>query len=271
MTSPVVSRAENAGPAFVMSVDFDAEELWIAEDPENASRPGALSQAAYGADIATPLLIDLFVRLDLPATFFVCGGDAERHPDRVRAIADAGFEIGHHGMTHRSPSRMSREEEERELVAGLDILRRFSPDIVGYRSPSWDFSPDSLDLLEEHGFEYSSNLMSAIHPFPHKERRLTELPVHWILDDAPHFWFDTSSWDKTVRGTDEVLQIWTSEAEAIWDLGGTVTLTVHPHIIGRPSRLRMLEAFLLTVFARVDVVRLAAREAARRIPLEVAR
>jgi hypothetical protein len=34
--------------------DFDAEEVWIGEDPANADKPGVLSQGTYGAKVAAP-------------------------------------------------------------------------------------------------------------------------------------------------------------------------------------------------------------------------
>ena len=35
--------------AVAFTFDFDAEEVWIGEDPDNADRPGVLSQGTYGA------------------------------------------------------------------------------------------------------------------------------------------------------------------------------------------------------------------------------
>ena len=40
--------------AVAFTFDFDAEEVWIGDDPENANRPGVLSQGTYGAKVAVP-------------------------------------------------------------------------------------------------------------------------------------------------------------------------------------------------------------------------
>jgi hypothetical protein len=60
--------------------DFDAEEVWIGEDPANEHKPGVLSQGTYGAKVAVPLILDLLDRHGLRATFFTPGRVAERHP-----------------------------------------------------------------------------------------------------------------------------------------------------------------------------------------------
>src|SRR5207245_7351020 len=119
--------------------DFDAEEVWIGEDPANADKPGVLSQGTYGAKVAVPLILELLATHGLTATFFIPARVAERHPHRVKQIAAAGHEIAHHGYTHTSPTKLSPQEEEEELRKGLEILRSFGGEVVGYRSPSWDF------------------------------------------------------------------------------------------------------------------------------------
>lgn len=228
----------------VLSFDVDGEEVWIGEDAANAVRPGTLSQGAYGPKVAVPLILDLLRRLELPATFFVPGRIGERYPHRVEEILAAGHEVGHHGYTHTSPAKLDRAQEEDELGRGLEVLTGLGADVVGYRSPSWDFSASTLDLLVVHGFRYSSNLMDDIRPYRHPHHDLVELPVHWTFDDAPHFWFDLRSWVKTIRTAAEVRALWEEELQGMRRVGGLVMLTGHPQIIGRPGRLAMLEDFL---------------------------
>ena len=93
--------------AAAFTFDFDAEEVWIGEDPANADRPGALSQGTYGAKVAVPQILALLRRHDLKATFFVPGRVAEQHGDRVREIIADGHEVGHHGYTHTAANPCS--------------------------------------------------------------------------------------------------------------------------------------------------------------------
>ncbi len=246
-TSASFAWPSGAECAAAFTFDFDAEEVWLAEDPANAGRPGLLSQGTYGAKVAVPLILDLLARHATPATFFVPGRVAERHAARVGQIVEAGHELGHHGYTHVSPTGLTPEQEEAELVEGKERLERFVARVWGYRSPSWELTPNTLPLLEKHGFTYSSNFMDDIRPYRHPGTSIVELPVHWILDDAPHFWFAEESWTKKISTVDEVRSIWRAEFEGIRRLGGCCVFTMHPQIIGRPGRLPLLESILREV------------------------
>ena len=239
MTWPAGARC-----AVAFTFDFDAESVWLADDPGNVKRPGVLSQGTYGAKVAVPLILELLEKHGVTATFFVVGQVAERYPDRVEAVVRGGHELGVHGYTHTPPGHLSRNDEERELVRARSILEAFGARAIGYRSPSWDVSAHTLDLLEQHGFRYSSNFMDDIRPYRHEGRSLVELPVQWILDDAAHWWFGASDWARKIATTAEVRAIWEEELTGIRDLGGSCILTMHPQIVGRPSRLAFLDAFL---------------------------
>jgi peptidoglycan/xylan/chitin deacetylase (PgdA/CDA1 family) len=242
-----------AKAAVSFTFDFDAEEVWIGEDPANAERPGILSQGSYGAKVAVPLVLDVLDRRGVRASFFIPGRVAERHPERVEEIVARGHEIGHHGYTHTSPTALTPEEEERELLRGREVLTAFGTKVRGYRSPSWDFSAATLDLLERHGFAYSSNLMDDIRPYRHEGGSVVEVPIQWILDDAPHFWFDPASWTKKISTVEEVRSIWHREVLGIRDLGGAAIVTCHPQIIGRPGRIGFFEEFIASVQELDDV------------------
>ncbi|HUY96969.1 MAG TPA: polysaccharide deacetylase [Verrucomicrobiae bacterium] len=237
-----------------LTFDFDAEEVWLGEDPANAERPGVLSQGIYGAKVAVPLILEELRRWDLRATFFVPGRVVERYPDRVEAIVAAGHELAHHGFSHVSPTRLGADQEAAEFHRALELLRRFQPQVHGYRSPSWDVSPHTLGLLAGAGMTYSSNFMDDIRPYRHPGTELVELPVQWTLDDAPHFWFAGDVWSKSIATPSHVAEIWEGEFDGIRQLGGCCILTMHPQIIGRPSRLPLLRRFIARVRACDDVL-----------------
>jgi peptidoglycan/xylan/chitin deacetylase (PgdA/CDA1 family) len=253
----------DARAAMAFTFDFDAEEVWIGEDKANANRPGVLSQGTYGAKIAVPAILDLLARHKVRATFFLPARVAERHPGRVEQIVAAGHELAHHGYTHTSPTQLTPAEEEAELVRGLDILRGFSDTVTGYRSPSWEFTESTLGLLDKHGLTYSSNMMDDIRPYRHPNG-IAEVPISWILDDAAHFWFDGASWQKKISTCSEVEEIWRDEFTGFREMGGAFVLTMHPQVIGRPSRLALLDRFLTFALGHTDVAVMTAGEIAAR-------
>jgi peptidoglycan/xylan/chitin deacetylase (PgdA/CDA1 family) len=64
---------------------------------------------------ATPALVRLLQRLDVPATFFMVGTRVEAHPDVARLVADAGFTVGNHTWDHTDLTGLDRRAIRREV------------------------------------------------------------------------------------------------------------------------------------------------------------
>jgi peptidoglycan-N-acetylglucosamine deacetylase len=220
-----------------ITVHFDAETLWTSRDDDNRQRPSVLSQGAFGARVGVDELLRVFRRHALRTTFFVPGFVAERYPEVVARIAEAGHAFGHHGYEHERLAPDDPVTEEEILVRGIECLTAVcGTRPVGYCAPGWQFTPHTLRLLAKHGFRYSTNLMDDIRPYVHTVGgdRIVELPVHWLLDDAPFRLFDPSTANK-LEPMSVVSTIWREELEGIRDAGGLFNLTLHPQISGRPS------------------------------------
>ncbi len=184
-----------------LTFDFDAISLWIG--PFGATSPSMISRGEFGA-IGVERILKLLDQQGIPGTFFITGHTADTYPDSVKAIKAAGHEIGHHGYLHENPVTLEKDEERRILERGFESLDRAAgvrP--IGYRSPAWDNSPNTIELLLEFGFQYESSLMGKdFEPYwcrvgdevrkdgPYgfgNEVDLVELPVTWILDDFTEF------------------------------------------------------------------------------------
>jgi peptidoglycan/xylan/chitin deacetylase (PgdA/CDA1 family) len=262
-------------PATVcLTFDFDAVSLWIG--PFQAQSPSMISRGEFGA-VGCTRVLRLLEREGIAATFFVPGHTAETYPDLTREIAAAGHEIGHHGYLHENPLALETPEREREVLRrGLDALDRVAgvrP--LGYRSPSWDNSPWTIELLIEEGFRYESSLMAAdftpywcrvgdvIQPDgPYlfgAEADLVEMPVSWILDDFMHFenvFLKSGLRTVGLSAPSKVEEIWRGEFDFMVRevAGGVLTITMHPQVIGRGHRMLMLER-LIAHFRAHDGVR----------------
>jgi len=256
--------SDQIGPTVCLTFDFDAISLWIG--PMAARSPSAISRGEFGP-IGCQRILRLLEREEIPATFFVTGHTADTYPEQTRAIVAAGHEIGHHGYLHENPLSLGTPEREREvLLQGLEALDRVTgmrP--VGYRSPSWDNSPWTVELLLEQGFRYESSLMGNDYT-PYWCRSgdviqsdgpylfgpavdLVEMPVSWILDDFPHFEYlssPTAGVRPGLSAPSKVEEIWRDDftymLREVSD--GVFTLTMHPQVIGRGHRMLMLERLI---------------------------
>jgi len=240
---------ESKKMAVVLSFDLDAESLWTARDPKNLERPVTLSQGEYGPRAGMPRILRLLKKYDLKATFFVTGWAMEKYPETVRDIVAGGHEIGHHGYHHEWLDNVTLEEEKIIMAKGISMIKEFVPEgPVGYRSPSWEFTPNTIRLLKDNNFRYSSNMMNSDLPYLHKlngtEIPLVELPVSWIMDDAPYFLYSTRLVGRTITDPNHVYSIWEQEYSGFYDEGLCFVLTMHPQITGRPSRTAMLERLI---------------------------
>ena len=133
---------------------------------------------------------------------------------------------------------------------------------VGYRSPSWELSEHSLGFLGSLGFKYDTSLMGDDAPYmvdvPGTGKQLVELPIHWLLDDAPNFAYaPVANRLGTIRNPEEVFGAWAAEFEGLYRYGRTFNLTMHPQFIGRPGRLLMLERLIdhIRTFPNVEFMR----------------
>ena len=234
----------------LITFDVDGVSSWLRRNADFANYPSLLSMAEYGPSVATPRILDLLDAQGIPASFYVPGQVAETHTDLVREIAGRGHEIAHHGYLHEPPATMTPAEEEEVLIKGIGILGDLTGAApVGYRSPSWELSAVSLDLLAKHGFYYDSSLMGDDAPYfvsgGDPPRQMVELPIHWLLDDAPHFAYAPSANRLgPMRNPDEVFVSWAEEFRGIYRYGRCYNLTMHPQYIGRPGRLLMLERLI---------------------------
>ncbi len=239
--------------AACFTFDVDAESPVLFEQPAAAGWLDVMSHQAYGPRTGLPRLLRLLERRSVRATFFVPGFTAERWPAAVRAIRDAGHEIGHHGYLHEGArSAADAATEEANLLRGLDALDRVAgvrP--LGYRAPMWELSYRLPALLARHGFTYDSGLMDADHPYrlavgtEPGAPSIVELPAHWALDDWEAYnYLPGITGSGVIARPTEVLERWTLELDALVAEGGLFVLTNHPFVSGRASRAVALESLI---------------------------
>ena len=244
-----------------LTYDFDALSLWIAR---GMTTPTPLSRGEFGI-VGTQRILDLLARHGIKATFFIPGHTLESFPDICKRVHDEGHEIGHHGWTHRKPSDLSRDEEAAELTRANDQIEKISGQKArGYRSPSWDLSPHTLDLLIENDFVYDSSLMGHDY-LPYYARsgdeaplleparfgpttRMLEMPISWSLDDFPYFEYlvGPAGILPGMRPGADALVNWTEDFDYMKEIQdwGVITYTFHPFVSGRGHRMKVMDRLI---------------------------
>jgi peptidoglycan/xylan/chitin deacetylase (PgdA/CDA1 family) len=134
---------------------------------------------------------------------------------------------------------LTAAEQRAELVDGLAALAELGggEPVRGYRAPGWELTPATLRELGRLGFTHDSSLMGDDRP--HLVGELVELPVHWTLDDAPHF--------ERTTDPEPLLRCWLDELACAVAEERHVTYTLHPEILGRPYRRPVLQRLLEAV------------------------
>jgi len=252
----------------ILSFDVDADAPILVEGRRHAQNPVAMSHQAYGPLVGVPRLLDLLAEYSLPATFFVPGVTAERYPKTVERIAAAGHEVGHHGYSHRSPLHLGEAAERADLERGLAALERAGVRPEGYRTPSWEPSERTFDLLAEHGLRYDSSLMDDDRPYVLETAhgQLAELPPHWSLDDWNQYMYlpEPRSGSGTIQPPSRAAALWREELDGMRRHRCLFVLTMHPFLSGRPGRVEALRGLVEHALDAGDVEFVSCAEAARR-------
>jgi peptidoglycan/xylan/chitin deacetylase (PgdA/CDA1 family) len=226
-----------------ITVDVDGEAGLPGAARAWEARLSSRSERLYGIACGLPRILRALEEHDAVATFYVPGITALRHPREIAALVERGHELGHHGHTHRRLDELDDPGQLEDLEHGLAALERFGSRPLGYRAPAWELTPFTLELLGEHGFQWDSSLMGDERPhvLAAGAGTIVELPVHWSLDDAPFFAASPAG-----HG---LWETWSRELELAAEEDRTITLTLHPEILGRPHRVDVLQHALTRAHA----------------------
>lgn len=252
----------NARLAACLSFDVD-NETWSLTRGDTAPVP--LSAGEFGALSGLERVLELLDRHNLPASFFVPAVSSMLHPDMLPQILKPGrHEVALHGWIHESVLELNDlSHEERLLKQAVEYLTKATgKKPVGYRAPSWVFSRHTLDLLRSIGVLYDSSLMARDEPYEllanGQPTGLVELPVDWVLDDAPFF-----GRTGALPSPEVVFQVYRDEFDRAYQEGTLFLLTMHPQVIGRRSTMVHLEKLVAYMKSKPGVWFATAEQIAR--------
>ena len=109
-----------------------------------------------------PMLLDLYDRYGVKATFFYIAKFAKRCPEIVKMVQAKGHEIACHGLTHEHDKAfdvMSYEEQLEHLSTAKKILEDIAgEEVVSFRAPALRVNFDTPKALIEAGFKFDSSV-----------------------------------------------------------------------------------------------------------------
>jgi peptidoglycan/xylan/chitin deacetylase (PgdA/CDA1 family) len=232
--------------AVALSFDSDHETNELRDGGESI---GKLSQGQYGNRQGVPRILEVLTRHDVKASFFVPAVTALLYPDEQRRVVAEGHEVAVHGWIHERNSILPLTAERDLQMRSADTLERVTgvrP--VGIRTPSWDFSPNTLAITREMGLIYDSSLMADVDCYELQldgvDTGVVELPVEWIRDDAVYFNMNRFAGLRPYTPPADVFDIFKREFDAAYREGGLFQLTMHPHISGYRSRIWILDELI---------------------------
>jgi len=236
------SWPNGARVAVCLSFDDDTEAPLLRDGTTSAT---TLSASEFGAEAGTPRILKMLDHYQVPATFFVTGVDAMLHPEMLAAITKSGrHEVAVHGWIHEFPPRLAEGEEERLLDKAIEYLTKATgKKPVGYRAPSWAFSPVTLDLVRKKGFLYDSSLQALDEPYEvmsqGKPTGLVELAIDWTLTETPYL-----GQNGHMPSPELLYQLYKEEFDGAYEEGTMFVLTLHPYLSGHRAPMKHLNDFV---------------------------
>jgi peptidoglycan/xylan/chitin deacetylase (PgdA/CDA1 family) len=202
------------------------------------------TQCEYGPHTAIWRILRILDEEGVKASFLTCGAIAERFPDAVKAIVANGHEIAGHGYHHEVARKLTREQEREVQTKTVDMIRtRTGQRPMGWRSCTQ--SPNSLELLMEHGFLWNSNSFSHDLPFLWEANghRLVELPRQPFGDGRTY-----QHRNNDAGNPHDTLVIWKGMFDEFHAESKVVPtycpFQFHPYISGRPGRAKTLRTII---------------------------
>jgi polysaccharide deacetylase family protein (PEP-CTERM system associated) len=176
-------------------LSVDVEDYYHVEAFADCVSPRSWPDFPPRVEANTRRILQIFREHACRATFFVLGWVAERNPQLVREIVDAGHEVACHGYSHRRVSSLTPDEFRADLRRAKQVVEDAAGvPILGYRAPTFSIGQKNLwalEILSEHGFLYDSSIFPIRHDlygfpraprFPHRlelrsQRTLFEIPM----------------------------------------------------------------------------------------------
>ncbi len=140
----------------------------------------------------TEMILDLFKKYDVKATFFVLGYIAEKFPEMIKKISELGHEIASHSYAHIDLRKVSKEEFETDFLKSVDILEKITgKKVEGFRAPFFSINKNNywvFDILSKK-ISYDSSVFPVkthLYGIPNAPRFIYRPSLNNIVNEDKH-------------------------------------------------------------------------------------
>lgn len=113
---------------------------------------GLTFDAAWGNE-DTKQILDILEKHDVKVTFFMTGGWVSSYPDDVKAILEAGHDLGNHSENHKNMSQLSDAEKTEELMSVHNKVKELTGyEMFLFRPPYGDYDDAVVENAKQNGY-----------------------------------------------------------------------------------------------------------------------
>ena len=135
-----------------VSSNVNGRELPIYSVETDEKKVALTFDAAWGNE-DTKKILEILAKHNVHATFFMTGGWVEKYPDDVKAIYEAGHDLGNHSEHHRNMSQLREEEKTEEIMSVHQKVKELTGvEMNLFRPPYGDYDNAVILNAEENGY-----------------------------------------------------------------------------------------------------------------------
>jgi peptidoglycan/xylan/chitin deacetylase (PgdA/CDA1 family) len=221
--------------------------------PAGAFDTNALSWGHYGVARGIDRLLRNLDRHKARASVMTSGVLAERTPDVLKRMVDAGHEIVAHAWAQDViPAALTTEQVKADIVRTTEAIEAVSGKRpVGWISPRGTPSREGSRLLIDAGYRWQGDVFDDERPYIQvcENGRIVAIPLTMEINDLPHAMrFGRSPRDFVGLFDDLLANVLAGEDAAV-----VIDVTAHCHVFGRPSGAWAYEAIVKSVTGRDDI------------------
>ncbi|NWA04633.1 polysaccharide deacetylase family protein [Pseudomonas gingeri] len=217
----------------------------------------------YGYREGIQRMLDLWDKYAIKVTSHMVGSAVDRSPEVAKEIVQRGHEAAAHGRDWIPQYDLSLDDERRFIADNIDsIIKATGVRPVGYNGAAMRGTPNTLNLLQDLGFEYHIDDVSRDEPFliPVRGKDFVVVPYTMNLNDIIQF----EGYQYSVDAFERQLH---DEFDQLYEEAGSrrrmMSISTHDRIAGRPARVRSLGRFLEYALKQPGVVFMRKDEIAR--------